>query len=109
MAEPDKVAERPSNQKHGVLLASLALPILDIAGIMLVRLITTSENRPAALGLYTIIFAIGCVFVLFGLLLSNRRPLGYVIVYIWFTCVLTLLNFGVFVFARSWGRTFESM
>ena len=109
MTTPDEVVERPTTRSHGVLHASLTLPIIDFAGVLLVRLITSAENRTAVLGLFTFLFAIGCAFALFALLLSDRRPIGHVIAYVSIAGVLTLLNFGFFVFARRWERTFESM
>ncbi len=105
----NEFVERTSNRSSGVLLASIALPILDIAGVLLIRLITSPENRTAVLGLFSFLFAIGCALALFALCLSDRRPIGHVISYISIAGALTLLNFVFFVFARRWERTFESM
>ena len=92
-----------------VLGASFALPIIDVAAILLVRTITSPENRTAALGLYAFIFPIACTFVLFYLLASGRRPNRHVIAYVSIASLTTLFNFLFFVFNRRWERTFESM
>jgi len=92
-----------------VLGASFALPMIDVAAILLVRTMTAPENRTAALGLYAFIFPIACTFVLFFLLASGRRPNSHVIAYVSIASLMTLFNFLFLIFARRWERTFESM
>jgi hypothetical protein len=109
MTAPVQDIATSSNWSRSVLFVSIALPMVDIVGLLFVRLITSPENRTAVLGLFTFFFTIGCVFALFSLLLADRRPISHVIAYITITSVLTLFNFVFFDFARRWEQTFESM
>lgn len=109
MTPVSEVNDKKLSPSRLALVASFALPIIDVAAILLIRTITSPENRTTVLGLYAFFFPIACIYVLFYLLLSKRRPIGHLIAYVSLAGLTALFNYGLFVFARSWERTFESM
>jgi hypothetical protein len=109
MTPLSKFDDKEPRRSFVVLVASFALPIIDVTAILLIRMITSSENRTAALVLYAFVFPIACTFVLFSLLASGRRSNGHLIAYVSIAGLTTLFNFLFCVFIRRWERTFETL
>ena len=94
--------DKERRQSLVVLGVSCALPFIDVAAILLIRTITSTENRTAALGLYVFIFPITCTFVLFFLLASKWHSNNHVIAYVSIASLTGLFNFLFFFFVRRW-------
>ncbi len=92
-----------------LLFAAMLLPMVDIAMIVLIRYVTTPDDRTEVLGLLAIFYPIACSFILLASLLVTRATVFKMGAHVLSTAMTTLVNCILYALVIRWDRTFEAM